>query len=390
MLKSHVRRVDAQLDRLYYNYNYSLKTLSDNGIRARNADSQRSLLLSLTESVDSSIRGAEIGVGERRSNDGGEESVRSVSTSREAVQSVDEELASRILKLQALVKVLGVDSSTTTTTTTMSSSLGDGTFRAATSAAHGLLSPRQLGLGLSRARLSDRMCKACRRQQQQQQQQQSQVQRQKQKQHTEDGQQTQITPMSEKMSAYEHELEWLMLSKVAAQTYGQVLSTILELTIPLSDDLWYWDDVLGSNEYAMLYLVQMSPLWAWQWSRSIYADARARRSQLRNSHNGDDNNNNSWTDLLNLVREVFRERMGKAGLNVRNSMSYIFAMASTSMLSPVARVKTEARSKQAALKRFRVLNANALGVLVGEALNQDWYVFIIERYLCVHKWKILF
>ncbi len=170
------------------------------------------------------------------------------------------------------------------------------------------------------------------------------------------------------MSAYEHELEWLMLSKVAAQTYGQVLGTILELTIPLSDDLWYWDDVLGSQTYAVLFMVQMSPVWAWDWARGIFADVEGRaRARVRAGRLG----NATWSEFGVLAREILTEKMSLVrGLSVQGTLAGL--VSSVSMLSPVARIKNEARVKQDVLKKFRMLNANALGVLVGEALNQDW------------------
>lgn len=56
----------------------------------------------------------------------------------------------------------------------------------------------------------------------------------------------------EQEASYEHELEWLLLSKATAQAYGAVLNTILEQTIPLEDDIWYWDDVLSTYRFAGL------------------------------------------------------------------------------------------------------------------------------------------
>ena len=271
------------------------------------------------------------------------------------------------------MKVLGVDSATSSILP------GDGTSRSKTATVSGLLSPRQLGLGLSRARLSDRMCRACKRQQQQSQTQ-FQGQKPEQKRQSQEGkhvrsdEQSYKTTVNERMSVYEHELEWLMLSKVTAQTYGQVLSTILELTIPLSEDMWYWDDVFGSYTYSIFYLIQMSPVWGWQWVRGIYADVKARKGHLRETRNGGGRGN--LIEVLHLVRQVLGEKMDTVGLTLRKSVSSIFPIASASIQSPMARIRTEAKAKEAALRRFRILNANALGVLVGEALNQDWYVFI--------------
>ena len=196
----------------------------------------------MTGSASSSFKDAPIGASERSTDDQGREAITI------AAQNIDDELTLRIRKMQALVKELSIDSTT-------SSSLVTGSPRVATSAANGLLTPRQLSLGLDRLWFQGNMCRACRRQQQQQQQkkqpqesEKSTVQHQRRGDHAQDRQHMPHVTLSEKWGAYEHELEWLMLSKVAAQTYGQALGTILELTISLGDDLWYWDDVLGWYE----------------------------------------------------------------------------------------------------------------------------------------------
>jgi nuclear-control-of-ATPase protein 2 len=54
----------------------------------------------------------------------------------------------------------------------------------------------------------------------------------------------------EMMNTYETELEWLLVSKATVQTYGLLLNTLLEQTIPVTDDIWYWDEVLGSYTYS--------------------------------------------------------------------------------------------------------------------------------------------
>lgn len=146
---------------------------------------------------------------------------------------------------------------------------------------------------------------------------------------------------------YEHELEWLLLSKATAQTYGQVLNTILEQTIPLSDDIWYWDDILGSYRYAGLYSFQTSPLRLWGWTMDIYHDVRARGGGLADG----------WGRFYRLVRDVMHERS--------------IADIQRRVVSPLALVRNEARRKRTALKHTRQINANALGVLLGEGLSNE-------------------
>lgn len=150
--------------------------------------------------------------------------------------------------------------------------------------------------------------------------------------------------------SYEHELEWLLLSKATAHTYGLVLNSILEQTLRLSDDIWYWDDILGSVRHASVYSVQTSPLRLWAWSKGVYADVRQRSGGGALLRDG-------WAEFYGLVRVAVRERS--------------LAQVQRRVLSPLALVRNEARAKQSALKRVRLINANALGVLLGEGLSNQ-------------------
>jgi nuclear-control-of-ATPase protein 2 len=151
-------------------------------------------------------------------------------------------------------------------------------------------------------------------------------------------------------ASYEHELEWLLLSKATTQAYGQVLNTILEQTIPLEDDIWYWDDILSTYRFAGLYSVQTSPIRVWKWSQEIYHDVRSRGGQLADG----------WSQFYGLVKDSVRER------SIANIQRRV--------VSPLAMVRNEGRRKRAALKKIRLINANALGVLLGEGLSNDRYV----------------
>ena len=148
-------------------------------------------------------------------------------------------------------------------------------------------------------------------------------------------------------ASYEHELEWLLLSKATTQAYGQVLSTILEQTIPLEDDIWYWDDILSTYRFAGLYSIQTSPIRLWRWSLEIYHDVRSRGGQLANG----------WGQFYGLVKNAVQER------SIANIQQRV--------VSPLALVRNEGRRKRAALSKIRLVNANALGVLLGEGLGNE-------------------
>lgn len=156
-------------------------------------------------------------------------------------------------------------------------------------------------------------------------------------------------------ASYEHELEWLLLSKATTQAYGQVLNTILEQTIPLEDDIWYWDDILSTYHFAGLYSIQTSPLRFWKWSQEIYHDVRSRGGQVADG----------WSQFYGLVKDSVRERS--------------IATIQRRVVSPLAMVRNEGRRKRAALKKIRLINANALGVLLGEGLSNDRYALRVKN-----------
>ncbi|KAL3426911.1 ATP synthase regulation protein NCA2 [Phlyctema vagabunda] len=163
---------------------------------------------------------------------------------------------------------------------------------------------------------------------------------------------------------YERELEWLLVSKATVQTYGLLLNTLLEQTIPLNDDIWYWDEVLGSYAYTGLYTIQTSPLRFWAWSKDIYYDTRNRVAKLREAPNDTlsakdigSSLTGQWRQFYGLVRESIQER-SVADIQRR-------------VLSPIALCRTEARHKQAKLRRLREMSASGLGVLMDEGLAFD-------------------
>lgn len=168
----------------------------------------------------------------------------------------------------------------------------------------------------------------------------------------------------EAKSAYETELEWLLISKATVQTYGLILSTLLEQTIPLNDDIWYWDEVLGSYTYTSLYALQTSPLRFWDWTKDIYRDTRRRIGRVREAPRDaisaqriGTSLTEQWKQFYGIVHESIQERS--------------LANIQKSVLSPIALARTEARRKQNGLKRLREMSASGLGVLMDEGLNFD-------------------
>ena len=161
--------------------------------------------------------------------------------------------------------------------------------------------------------------------------------------------------------SYERELEWLLVSKATAQTYGLILNALLEQTIPLSNDIWYWDEVLGSYAYSGLYSVQTSPLRFWHWSKDVYSDAKQRLdSMTRTSADGAQAQrplSDRWRQFYGLVKDSIRDRS--------------MADMQSKIMSPITMARAEARRKQKHLKKLREMSASGLGVLMDEALTFD-------------------
>jgi nuclear-control-of-ATPase protein 2 len=168
----------------------------------------------------------------------------------------------------------------------------------------------------------------------------------------------------EMMNSYETELEWLLVSKATVQTYGLLLNTLLEQTIPVTDDIWYWDEVLGSYTYSSLYTIQTSPIRFLAWSKDIYSDTRSKFRRLREApgdaistrHIGT-SLTDQWKQFYGVVRESIRER-SVADIQRR-------------VLSPIALCRSQARHNQAKLRRLREMGASGLGVLMDEGLSFD-------------------
>ncbi|KAI1828667.1 ATP synthase regulation protein NCA2 [Xylaria intraflava] len=168
------------------------------------------------------------------------------------------------------------------------------------------------------------------------------------------------------ISRYESELEWLLVSKVAIQTYGIIVDTLLDQIIPLSDHIWYWDQVLSSPTSTSIYMVQTFPIRLWAWTSEVYEDSTARlrrysnRSAIRTEPDVRDTNTATpsvapyWRRFYTIVQATIIERS--------------LADVQRKIMSPIALCRSEARWKQARLKKLRDMTASGLGVLIDEGL----------------------
>jgi len=176
---------------------------------------------------------------------------------------------------------------------------------------------------------------------------------------------------SSSTSSQETDLEWLVVAKAALQVYGLILTTLLKQTIPLNDEMWYWDEVLGSYFNTALYTVQTAPVRLWAQVKDVYADARvkyrSRRGLRASSKQASQTLSEGWRQFYDLVQESIKDRS--------------LAQARTRILSPFALRRTEARKKQNGLRRLREMNSTGLGLLMDEGLSFG----VLDDYATVAK-----
>ncbi|KAM7216189.1 ATP synthase regulation protein NCA2 domain containing protein [Rhypophila decipiens] len=144
------------------------------------------------------------------------------------------------------------------------------------------------------------------------------------------------------VAQFENDVEWLLLGKAAVQIYGLVMQTLLDQIIPLSEDIWYWDDIVHSYRYSCLYTVQSSPLRMWAWTTDIYQDSIYRTAVTASRKAG---LSAAWGEFYS-IRSIgdLRRRV----------------------LSPVDVSRAEARRKRTDLLRVKATTAAGLGMLMAE------------------------
>ncbi|KAG0638786.1 ATP synthase regulation protein NCA2-domain-containing protein [Tuber brumale] len=177
---------------------------------------------------------------------------------------------------------------------------------------------------------------------------------------------------------YETELEWLLLSKATIQTYGIVLNSLLEQTLPLSQDLFYWDEVVGSYSYTALYSLQTAPEKMWDFGRESLLD---------------DDNQSEREDARE--KETLSATARRFYALVRNSLKdrSLAEFQRVGALSPFSLARHEIRMKQAGIKKLREMQASALGVLIGEGLSfgfeeeehEEWKIIVERAVLLMEK-----
>ncbi|KAK9475970.1 ATP synthase regulation protein NCA2-domain-containing protein [Lipomyces japonicus] len=151
------------------------------------------------------------------------------------------------------------------------------------------------------------------------------------------------------------QIEWFIVTAGLIAVYGHVLDTLLNETLPISEDLFYWDSVLSSTGGLLTYSVQTSPIQLFKFSYDVFLDTRHRLSRQSPSLGG-------WIKNIRKAIHAHRKHVIKLTF-IRPAQSSILKL----FTSPLINAYKEIQSNQHKLERLRELQSASLGVLVGES-----------------------
>ncbi|KAG5354874.1 Nuclear control of ATPase protein 2 [Yarrowia sp. B02] len=158
--------------------------------------------------------------------------------------------------------------------------------------------------------------------------------------------------------------EFLLLTFAALSMYGNVVDTLVDQTVPISQDLYYWQDVHDSWYRLAMLLVQTGPIRVFSLARDIY-----RRY---------DSVGRIWDRLKLTAKKLFEVVKTGGGVLVASSLhdetslrfrTSVFmskpplSFATSLLLSPIAAVRRRARQNHTQLAHIKNSHAADLGRL---------------------------
>ncbi|KAJ5632218.1 hypothetical protein N7490_008557 [Penicillium lividum] len=148
---------------------------------------------------------------------------------------------------------------------------------------------------------------------------------------------------------------WLVAAKAAVQASGLVMHTLLDQTILLQEEIYYWDEVLGSVWSSGLYAAQTSPARLWHWSLDIYTDYR------------------SHGVFSASIPRSFAARWGQFYQVARQSLRGMEHPSALDWSSPIRSCRAEIRQKRDRLTAIKDVHTSSLGLLM-----EQWHAFQSE------------
>ncbi|KAJ5338775.1 hypothetical protein N7452_005503 [Penicillium brevicompactum] len=140
---------------------------------------------------------------------------------------------------------------------------------------------------------------------------------------------------------------WLVTAKAAAQISGLVMNSLLNQTLELNEETFYWTEMLGSVWYSGLYALQKSPAQLYQWTKDAYLAQSDQRTP-------------SLADRWNQFYQIASKNAWQfGGHSVRSHL-----------LAPIRYCRAEMRQKRDLLLAKKELHTSSLGLLM-----EGWRLF---------------
>ncbi|KAJ5498411.1 hypothetical protein N7453_007462 [Penicillium expansum] len=155
------------------------------------------------------------------------------------------------------------------------------------------------------------------------------------------------TTLYEGNSAQLSEHVWIVAAKAAIQASGLVMTTLLDQTLQLHDESYYWGEMLGSIWYSGLYAVQKSPEQLCQWTKDVC---------IAQTYQGTPSITARWSRFYQIARQ---SAWGLGGHSIR-----------AHLLSPIRSSRAEMRQKRDLLMKMKDLHTSSLGLLM-----EGWHLF---------------
>ncbi|CAO3642350.1 unnamed protein product [Mucor hiemalis] len=166
-------------------------------------------------------------------------------------------------------------------------------------------------------------------------------------------------------SSANEELEWLFIAKCTIAVYGQVFSRVLNLTLPISEAINYWNNVHGSTLHELYYTLQIAP------SR-IYALLINTANNIRNTETPLKQVKSLFSSTDYILTQLFpihsttKNNAALKQSSVRPFNALKFLTLSTYHKRPLILeiIRDEVNLKKTSLQKFRSEQAASLGVLL--------------------------
>ncbi|CEP10749.1 hypothetical protein [Parasitella parasitica] len=175
----------------------------------------------------------------------------------------------------------------------------------------------------------------------------------------------QDTNVSSAASDADSALEWLFVAKCTIAIYGQVFSKVLNLTLPISESIDYWNSIQGNTMNELYYAIQVAPC-------RIYSLLRNTISQINSTSSAVDQVKSLFTSSDYVLSQLFPIHNSTAGKNkgktqpFKSFNAFKFFNLSSYHHRPLLLeiISDEVNVKKKSLQQYRSEQAATLGVLL--------------------------